>query len=68
MPPPLPASLGRDLVAARAAVSACHGTDLLDYREMAAEMLVRAGTSLLFVCAEPVPGAAAEATPSGSDL
>jgi hypothetical protein len=40
----------------------------LDYREMAAEMLVRAGTSLLFVCAEPVPGAAAEATPSGSDL
>jgi hypothetical protein len=27
--------------------------------EMAAEMLARAGTSLLFVCAEPLPGAAA---------
>jgi Kef-type K+ transport system membrane component KefB/nucleotide-binding universal stress UspA family protein len=42
--------------------------DQLFLGEMAAEMLVRASTSLLFVCAEPVPGAAAEATPSGSDL
>ena len=34
--------------------------------EMAAEMLARSGTSLLFVCAEPVPGAQAEA-PHGNE-
>jgi Kef-type K+ transport system membrane component KefB/nucleotide-binding universal stress UspA family protein len=35
--------------------------DELFLGELAAEMLARAGTSLLFVCAEPVPGAEAEA-------
>jgi len=34
--------------------------------EMAAEMLARSGTSLLFVCAEPVPGAEAEAPHANS--
>jgi Kef-type K+ transport system membrane component KefB/nucleotide-binding universal stress UspA family protein len=34
--------------------------------ELAAEMLARAGASLLFVCAEPVPRAEAEAPPASS--
>jgi hypothetical protein len=34
--------------------------------ELAAEMLARAGSSLLFVCAEPVPGAEAEMPPANS--
>jgi nucleotide-binding universal stress UspA family protein len=34
--------------------------------ELAAEMLARAGTSLLFVCAEPMPGAEVQAPPSAN--
>jgi nucleotide-binding universal stress UspA family protein len=37
--------------------------DQLFLGELAAEMLARAATSLLFVCAEPVPGAEAQAPP-----
>jgi len=40
--------------------------DQLFVGELAAEMLARAGGSLLFVCAEPVPGAEAEAPPPTS--
>ena len=40
--------------------------DQLFVGELAAEMLARAGGSLLFVCAEPVPGAEAEAPPPKS--
>ena len=37
--------------------------DQLFLGELAAEMLARAGTSLLFVCGEPVPGAEVQALP-----
>jgi len=40
--------------------------DQLFLGELAAEMLARAGGSLLFVCAEPLPGAEAEAPPPTS--
>jgi hypothetical protein len=42
--------------------------DQLFLGEMAAEMLARARTSLLFVCAEPVPGAETGAPAANSDL
>lgn len=40
--------------------------DQLFLGELAAEMLARAATSLLFVCTEPVPGAEAEAPPAAA--